>query len=627
MDCPSTATTAKTTRDRCFAALHGMQVPLLVLAALVAMAIFAQAADATPAAVAVSGQGGYHCVLFDSGNVTCWGGLRQSDGSATFHAANNYTGGDAIALSGGINHYCVLKRGGNVHCIGDTYHGQTADYNGGDATAVSASWDHTCVLKSNGNMHCWGLNQEGNANDYLGGDAVSISAGGRHTCLVRSNGGVFCQGNNTSGMSSGYGGIGVPALAVSAGYWHTCVLQATHNVYCFGSNDHGATDGYQGGDATAIETGTSRTCVLKSGGDVKCMGVLPYQTSQGDIRAVSLGYNHDCWKLVTGDIHCWGTHDGESMDYALPAPPNSVQVTHETPGISLRVTAVTYAYPSDVDPYELGFKGYRYLRSSSSTGPFQAVAACPGVVSGCLDSGVAEGTTYYYAAIGVNMYGDGPTGTARGNATTYAHPSAPYDLNSTAQPGAISLTWHKPTSDGGSALVKYNVYWVMDDGTRVLLTGGYGSCGQVYASGDRSGCVDRMAGNVTRRYQVTAVSGVFESAYSSLLTGRSGPEAPSAPRNVAAASSLTDQRVRLTWQPPGYNGGEAVHYEVYRCTRGQYLDPSSCTPTYFAGTGTTTSFDDSNCPVLDYCDYQVYAINSAGRNWASTSAEGTSVTL
>jgi len=80
--------------------------------------------------------------------------------------------------------------------------------------------------------------------------AVAIAAGGHHACVVRDSGEVFCWGIGAAG-ELGDGtmtdspapravlGLDGPAVAVVAGRAHTCVLLTGGRVRCWGEGSSG----------------------------------------------------------------------------------------------------------------------------------------------------------------------------------------------------------------------------------------------------------------------------------------------------------------------------------------------------------------------------------------------------
>ncbi|MBL8019650.1 MAG: hypothetical protein JNM27_08310 [Leptospirales bacterium] len=197
---------------------------------------------------------------------------------------------------------------------------------GGSGNRVTqlAAFNHTCALFPTGNVRCWGSGANGrlgygNTNNIgdnetpasagdvnVGGTVTQITVGGSHMCALLSSGNVLCWGLNTNGQL-GYGNtntIGddeVPASAgdvnvggtvtqISAGNSHTCALLTNGAVRCWGSGANGRL-----GYANTNDIGDNETPA--SAGDVNVGGA---------VTQISVGYNHTCALLNTGNVRCWG---------------------------------------------------------------------------------------------------------------------------------------------------------------------------------------------------------------------------------------------------------------------------------------------------------------------------------
>ncbi|HEX2571721.1 MAG TPA: RTX toxin [Polyangia bacterium] len=290
------------------------------------------------------------CILYQNGQVTCWGNNTYGQlGYGTHPGSAQNVGDDEPATQ-----YGYANVGGNV-------------------LRIAAGGDHTCVLVDTGGatpgVRCWGRNDSGqlgygaavaaafgsnNGDDeqpYLAGDVeltnlngatvTDIQAGRAHTCVLLSDGNVRCWGQNTDGQL-GLGSTSPqttpPATnlplppsqnvrQLAAGAYHTCALLSNGQVRCWGRNDSGQlgfATGDQGhysgwGDA-AGETPATAT-------DVPLGGLQALQ--------VVAGAHHSCAILTTGDVRCWGQNDAGQLGNPAQASSNSVTINLPTTGISI----------------------------------------------------------------------------------------------------------------------------------------------------------------------------------------------------------------------------------------------------------------------------------------------------
>ena len=181
----------------------------------------------------------------------------------------------ATAISGGRDHMCSLISGGTAKCWGDNYQGQLGNGSTTDssspvsvsnistATGINAGEDHTCAVLSDNTVQCWGyglLGNLGNGSSSNSNTPVTVSnistatavAGGEDfNCALLSGGTISCWGNGSYGCF-GNGTLGssavtntpvinssVNASSVAAGDDFTCILESGGTIKCFGDNDDG----------------------------------------------------------------------------------------------------------------------------------------------------------------------------------------------------------------------------------------------------------------------------------------------------------------------------------------------------------------------------------------------------
>jgi len=222
--------------------------------------------------------------------------------------------------------------------------------------------EHACVLIGGG-VWCWGRNQQGEVGignktmqptpvqvPGLTAGVKTMTTGLFHTCAAPGTGGVKCWGwNHMAAVGDGTTNVmsvtkptpvvGLdPAKVVDrlfAGYSHTCAVYPGGELKCWGWNSHGQLgNGTTTTAASAIAVpaltsgvvsgvgGYRHTCVLMTGGTVKCWG----DNSEGqlgdgskttrktpvdvpgltNVVALSAGELTTCAVTQSGAVTCWG---------------------------------------------------------------------------------------------------------------------------------------------------------------------------------------------------------------------------------------------------------------------------------------------------------------------------------
>src|SRR5947208_579858 len=120
------------------------------------------------------------------------------------------------------------------------------------------------------------------------------------------------------------------------------------------------------------------------------------------------------------------------------------------------------------------------------------------------------------------------------------NPSPPTGLTAVAGNGQVSLSWSPPTSNGGAAIIGYDVF-----------QGG--------------SAVSGLVGGTTYSFTVTAVNSAGEGPASraASATPTAAITTPGAPNGLSASPG--DGKVTLSWSPPKSTGGAAVtSYNIYQ---------------------------------------------------------------
>ena len=257
-----------------------------------------------------------------------------------------------------------------------------------------------------------------------------------------------------------------------------------------------------------------------------------------------------------------------------------------------------------------GVTGYKVYRSLNATGPFTTPVASLGVTTSYGDTGLTNGTTYYYAVSAVGSGGE----SLRSNVASVTPidnlaPAVPVGLSATDVPAdsgdAIRASWnanaeadlagYKVTCYDGAAVVK--TFDVSDGTTSRTFTGL--TTGHTYTF--RILAYDR-AGNASAQSAAVSCAPIDQMA-------------PAAPMGLIAMNETTDHRIiDLAWN--ANSESDLKGYYVYRRTSvggvetqvGVVLAPA-------------TSFVDSSCVAGQQYYYSVRAFDI----WGNISAASQSV--
>ena len=160
--------------------------------------------------------------------------------------------------------------------------------------------------------------------------------------------------------------------------------------------------------------------------------------------------------------------------------------------------------------------------------------------------GLHNGLRYIFEVRAVNMQGEGAVATV--TATPSEKPSAPRNLSATPGDAEVTLRWDAPSSDGGSAIERYE-YRVDGSGMWTPVEGEA-----------REETVTGLTNGQSYDFEVRAVNMQGEGAVATETATLSGK--PSAPLNLSAAPG--DRQVTLTWDPPSSDGYSAIERYEYR---------------------------------------------------------------
>ena len=253
----------------------------------------------------------YACALQRTGSIWCWGYV---DGTGTAMASKSQiplrvtSVSDGVALGrGNSGVMCVIRAGQSVQCFVADYWNNT--YNMRPTSGVSSGvgqlglgYSHSCLVsQALGTVGCWGYNHVWQlATTISKGASTSIpqqipglttvqqiATGGFATCVVLSSGQVQCWGYGVELSGSG-ADVSVPTNIPQATNMTrisvanlSCGVKVDGTVWCWGSPVSGETTAVASltarqllgiTDAIDVSATSDSICILRRGGEVRCMG-------------------------------------------------------------------------------------------------------------------------------------------------------------------------------------------------------------------------------------------------------------------------------------------------------------------------------------------------------------------
>ncbi|HEU5306104.1 MAG TPA: S8 family serine peptidase [Acidimicrobiia bacterium] len=253
--------------------------------------------------------------------------------------------------------------------------------------------------------------------------------------------------------------------------------------------------------------------------------------------------------------------------------------------------------------------GYQVFRGTTAGGEgvTPVTTLGPGA-SSFDDTGLVNGTTYYYEVAATNAVG--ATRSNEVSATPADPPGAPTLGVPTTASGTVNLAWTAPASDGGSPITAYRVYRGVSSGTETLLTT-LGNAATSYAD-------TGVTNGTTYFYEVSAVNAIGETRSGERSASPTGPA--TAPATLAAVGSR--DQITLTWSAPTNDGGApggVTQYKVFRSTTSGGENFASPTATV----GNVLTFTDTTVTPGTTYYYVVKAVTSLGDGAASVERSAT----
>ncbi|MTA27759.1 MAG: hypothetical protein F2562_02750, partial [Actinobacteria bacterium] len=294
---------------------------------------------------------------------------------------------------------------------------------------------------------------------------------------------------------------------------------------------------------------------------------------------------------------------------AIPSSPSAAPVN--LTGLAANAQAVlTWLPPADTGG--LPVIGYLVERSLDSSTWSVATANTGSAVPASVQSGLLNGTTYYFRVSAITAGGTGAA-TAPIAVTPFTTPSAPTNLTPAPGDGQVALSWNAPVSNGGVAITDYKVDQSFDGGitwsSAVSTTGGL-----------RTATVTGLTNGAPILFRVFAVNAAGVGTPTAAIS-TSAYTLPDAPTSLSATGANTS--ALLSWVAPlNTNGSPVSGYRVERSTDGGATWIVALANTGNSGTNVVVNGLVNGTSY----SFRVSAINAAGAGAVSNEAAATPLT-
>jgi fibronectin type 3 domain-containing protein len=234
---------------------------------------------------------------------------------------------------------------------------------------------------------------------------------------------------------------------------------------------------------------------------------------------------------------------------ATPQPAATVPSAPQSPTASGGNGTVTVSWSPPTSNGGAAITGYNVYRGTTAGGESPTPVAGNVTGTSFTDTGLANGTTYFYTVAAVNAVGTSPQSAEASATPQPTVPTAPLAVTAGSGNGSVSLAWSVPASNGGSPVTGYNVY-------RGTSAGGE-SATPVASNVTGTSFTDTgLANGTTYFYTVAAVNAVGTSPQSAEASAT--PQAPAAAAYVRRVGSSAVSGNRTTISVPVGSPGVAA---------------------------------------------------------------------
>jgi len=404
----------------------------------------------------------FGCAILSDGTVKCWGAnnLGQlGDGSTTSRDDAQLVPGisGALQITANQQNTCVLNSDLTVKCWGGNVYGQLGNgtINGianpnpvqvqglTEVLSIASGTYGQCALRSGGEIKCWGAG--GGSLPTLRASipgATQIAGNDGFVCARKLNGEIQCIGSNGNGElgrgvfsfqsleTSNVQGIenAVDLIAGHALYSnHVCALISDGSVNCWGANSAGQLGIGVVGASSPLPVSVSGFARGDGGNPVTSYTVSAVQDPSKTCTASAAATSCTVSGLTNGASYTFKVTASNSVGPSTPSEASSSVIPNTTPDAPTNVSASagnTYATVSWTSSPVVSAGVNTYTATSSPGG-----LTCTTTKTGCLISGLDNGTAYTFTVKASNSAGDSDNSGASNEVTPVSsNGQAPFNV-------------------------------------------------------------------------------------------------------------------------------------------------------------------------------------------------------
>ena len=171
------------------------------------------------------------------------------------------------------------------------------------------------------------------------------------------------------------------------------------------------------------------------------------------------------------------------------------------------------------------------------------------------DYTVLNNLTYYYRITQINKIGESAVSNVISDmASGLTTPPLNLTTHITPNQNEIHLTWNYPSDNGGYIINNYKIYRGLTNSSFTLIT----------TSPDLYYTDPSLTYGTTYYYKVTAVTGLGESSFSNMTSGKPVGK-PLNPTGATAHMNQNHTKIAISWVSSGDSGSPIIKFNIYRC--------------------------------------------------------------